>query len=246
MKLSRWQIFLGLFLIFLSLVLYSAHYLIFGDAHHIWIYFLSDLAFLPIQIFFVTLLINQLMVEREKRIKIRKLNMVIDTFFSEVGTELLKSFSRFDEAASRLQEKLRVESSWKKREFANTRVGLKSHSFLMKSASGNLDELKLFLISKRNFLLMLLENPNLLEHDAFTDLLRAVFHLTEELGFRPRFSDLPRSDLDHLAMDMNRAYRLLLLEWLEHMNHLQEDYPYLFSLAVRTNPFNPEASVIVL
>ena len=59
----------------------------------------------------------------------------------------------------------------------------------MKSASGNLDELKLFLISKRNFLLMLLENPNLLEHDAFTDLLRAVFHLTEELGFRPRFSD---------------------------------------------------------
>ena len=47
-------------------------------------------------------------------------------------------------------------------------------------------------------------------------------------------------------MDMNRAYRLLLLEWLEHMNHLQEDYPYLFSLAVRTNPFNPEASVIVL
>lgn len=245
MKLSRWQIFLGLLLIVISLSLYSAHYLIFGDAHHIWIYFLSDLAFLPIQIFFVTLLINQLMVEREKRIKIRKLNMVIDTFFSEVGTALLKSFSRFDEAASRLREQLRVEPNWKKREFANARIGLKSHPVSMKTSGGSLDELKLFLTSKRNFLLMLLENPNLLEHDAFTDLLRAVFHVTEEFGFRPRFSDLPGSDLDHLAMDMNRAYRLLLQEWIEYMNHLQEDYPYLFSLAVRTNPFHPEASVIV-
>jgi hypothetical protein len=245
MKLSRWQILLGLLLILISLSLYSAHYLIFGDAYHIWIYFLSDLAFLPIQIFFVTLLINQLMVEREKRIKIRKLNMVIDTFFSEVGTELLRSFSRFDEAASRLPEKLKVESDWKKGEFVNARFGLKDHPFSMKTAGGSLDELKFFLISKRNFHLMLLENPNLLEHDAFTDLLRAVFHLTEELGFRTRFSDLPISDLDHLAMDMTRAYRLLLLEWIEYMKHLQEDYPYLFSLAVRTNPFNPGASVIV-
>jgi hypothetical protein len=26
------------------------------------------------------------------------------------------------------------------------------------------------------------------------------------------------------------------------MKHLKIDYPYLFSLAVRTNPFNPDAS----
>jgi hypothetical protein len=70
MKLSRWQILLGLLLILISLSLYSAHYLIFGDAYHIWIYFLSNLAFLPIQIFFVTLLINQLMVDKDGTIKV--------------------------------------------------------------------------------------------------------------------------------------------------------------------------------
>jgi len=26
-----------------------------------------------------------------------------------------------------------------------------------------------------------------------------------------------------------------------HMSHLQKDYPYLFSLAVRMNPMNPDA-----
>jgi hypothetical protein len=27
------------------------------------------------------------------------------------------------------------------------------------------------------------------------------------------------------------------------MEHLKKEYPYLFSLALRTNPFDPEASV---
>ena len=29
------------------------------------------------------------------------------------------------------------------------------------------------------------------------------------------------------------------------MQHLKTAYPYLFSLAMRTNPFNPDASVVV-
>jgi hypothetical protein len=29
------------------------------------------------------------------------------------------------------------------------------------------------------------------------------------------------------------------------MKHLKENYPYLFSLAMRTNPFDADASVIV-
>ena len=38
-----------------------------------------------------------------------------------------------------------------------------------------------FLAKKREILLHLLENPNLLEHESFTDLLWAVFHLSDEL-----------------------------------------------------------------
>lgn len=87
----------------------------------------------------------------------------------------------------------------------------------------------------------LLGNPNLLEHEAFTELLWAVFHLAEELGNRRDVSSLPQSDYDHLIGDIKRVYVLLGAEWLSYMRHLQENYPYLFSLAVRTNPFNPAA-----
>jgi len=38
---------------------------------------------------------------------------------------------------------------------------------------------------------------------------------------------------------------LLVREWLAHVEHLQREYPYLFSLAVRTNPFAPRAAAEV-
>jgi hypothetical protein len=41
--------------------------------------------------------------------------------------------------------------------------------------------------------------------------------------------------------DSKRVYSLVTREWLNYLSHLERDYPYLFSLAVRTNPFNPEA-----
>ncbi|MGC9554225.1 MAG: hypothetical protein ACP5EK_02835 [Thermoplasmatota archaeon] len=67
-------------------------------------------------------------------------------------------------------------------------------------------------------------------------MLRAVFHLTEELAHRKDFSGLPDTDLGHLATDIRRAYVLMVHEWLDYMQHLKDNYPYLFSLALRTNP----------
>jgi hypothetical protein len=41
------------------------------------------------------------------------------------------------------------------------------------------------------------------------------------------------------------VYGLLVIEWLKYMQHLKQQYPYLFSLAMRTNPFDANASAIV-
>jgi len=115
----------------------------------------------------------------------------------------------------------------------------------VESQKGDLENLKNFLLEKRAFLLGLLENPNLLEHESFTELLWAVFHLTEELAFRIDLKQLPKTDVQHLSGDIRRAYVLLISEWLAYMKHLRDSYPYLFSLAARMNPFDPHASPIV-
>ena len=103
----------------------------------------------------------------------------------------------------------------------------------------------MFFLQKRDFLLRLLENPNLLEHESFTELLWSVFHLTEELHHRKNFADLPPTDYKHLEGDIKRAYSQLIAEWFNYIKHLKKDYPFVFSLVVRTNPFDSNISIEV-
>ena len=245
MKRYRWQILLGVSLIFLSAILYSIHYAIFRDAHHIYIYMLGDIAFIPIEVLLVTLIINGLLNQREKRNRLEKMNMVIGSFFSEVGTLLLTYFSDFDLELSTIRKHLIVTNNWSDEEFVAVSKRLRNYDYKVDIRRIDMEGLKGFLVSKRDFLLRLLENPALLEHETFTELLRAVFHFSEELERRERVTGLTDADYDHLAVDVNRAYTLLVQQWLEYVKYLKDNYPYLFSLAMRTNPFDQTASPFV-
>ena len=44
---------------------------------------------------------------------------------------------------------------------------------------------------------------------------------------------------------MERVYRLVVVEWLDYMRYLRASYPYMYSFALRTNPFEERASVVV-
>jgi hypothetical protein len=242
MKRVNWLFLLGLSLVGLSALFYFIHYAIFKDAHHIFIYLIGDIAFVPIEVLLVTLIIHRLLSNREKRAMLKKLNMAIGVFFSEVGTRLLESIPEFDSEFNEIQKDLTKINDWSDQEFLSFSKTLKQYNYHVISQRGDLEELRGFLIGKRSFLLGLLQNPNLLEHESFTELLWAVFHLTEELSHRKDVKRLPDTDFDHLSIDVERAYRLLVSEWLTYQKHLKKDYPYLFSLAIRTNPFIPNLS----
>jgi hypothetical protein len=38
---------------------------------------------------------------------------------------------------------------------------------------------------------------------------------------------------------------MLAREWLAYMEHLKDNYPYIYSLAIRMNPFKAEPSALV-
>jgi hypothetical protein len=246
MKKIGWQLILGLILISLSVLLYILHYIIFKDINHIFIYLLGDIAFVPIEVFLVTIVIHRLLNDREKKSLLTKLNMVIGAFFSEVGTKLLTYLSKYDNSSNILIEYLSGVKTWKVKDFKEIYKKFKGYQSDIKINPEDFENLKNFLIKKREFLLRLLENPNLLEHESFTNLLWAVFHLTEELERRENFKKLPGTDYEHLIGDTGRAYNAIILEWIAYMNHLKNNYPYLFSLAVRTNPFDLKASPIII
>src|SRR4030067_1357474 len=129
MKRFNWQIIFGLSLIVLSALVYILHYSIFRDSHHIFLYLIGDIAFLPIQVLLVTLIIDRLLNAREKRSLLKKLNMVIGAFFSEVGTDLLKSFSGFTLQQDEIRQDLVEKNDWSNKVFSNIKKRLKDYNY---------------------------------------------------------------------------------------------------------------------
>lgn len=239
---------LGILLVIISIILYFLNLYLFQNVSNTGYYFSIDMAFLPIEVLFVVLVIESVITNREKQILLEKLNMVIGTFFSELGTELLKKFTKFDEDTEKIRKNLLINGEWTEKDFLSAANTIKNfdYSLVINGHPPSVDfliELKDFFKEKRKFLLVLMENPNLLEHETFTELLRAVFHLAEELENREDLTILAHNDYLHLKGDSERVYGILIYEWLHYMEHLMNNYPYLFSLALRMNPFDPYAKV---
>lgn len=245
MKRYHREFLLGAALIALSALFYWLHYLLFHDAHHIFIFLVGDVAFVFIEVLMVTLIIHRVLDERERMNRLQKLNMVVGAFYTEVGTKLLEMFSHYDPERDVLKEKLALGNEWDVAHFLEVRQWLPHYTYKIDKDRVDWDHLKQFFLHRRSFLLRLMENPNLLEHESFTDMLQALFHMVEELDSRPGFDNLPESDYLHMCGDIRRVYAQLTEQWLRYMEHLKDHYPYLFSLALRTNPFDDEASPIV-
>lgn len=182
---------------------------------------------------------------REEAIRHNKLNMVTGLFFSELGNELLKQLVLLDPGISEIQDLLKISSKWEDWNFDKASARLNHHRFKIDSQRGDISAFKEYLQTRTELLLRLIENPAIQEHEHFAELLRAIFHFRDELLNRSELNDLPVPDRRHLEGDMVRVYKLLVSEWLRYMQHLKKSYGYLFSLALRINPFDPEASATV-
>jgi hypothetical protein len=242
----RWLLLFGVALIVASAVLFAVHYLIFDDAYNLFFYLVHGIAFIPLQVLIVGMVIERLLTVREKQSLEHKLNMVIGAFYSEVGSFLLaKLLPAVCSGAPEIRQQLNVKASWKRADFAKAVQFVHSLDCEVDLSKIDLDALRTHLHTQRAFVLRLLENPNLIEHQRFTDLLWALLHLEEELELRPSLAGLPSADEAHLRSDARRAYNALLAGWLQYVEHLKADYPYLFSLVVRTHPFQESPSPIV-
>jgi hypothetical protein len=228
----------------ISAAIYFIQICLFKTPMQTYFYLLQDLAFIPIQVFIVSFVINSLLSRREKKQKIKKINVIISAFFVECGTSIIENISLYISNLDDLIKELdlndpnydQLKSIQKKILTANISFG---------SNTADLDQLRVLLSANKAFMLAMLENSGLLTHDSFTDMLWAVFHTADELTSRTSLSGLPTSDIAHLNNDILRAYRLLVCEWLDYMKYLKTEYSYLFSLASRKNPFYSIKDVVI-
>jgi hypothetical protein len=233
---GKWKLLYAAGLVALSMLLYLLQWAVFQNGRSTLFYLLQDIAFLPISILVVTVIVAEAVAWRDREALLHKLNMVIGVFFSEVGNDLLRLLVAFDRAASDLGAPLHMDDDWDKARFTAARSWLLARPCACDARAGDLQAVADLLRDRREFLLQLVENPSLLEHQSFTELMWAVLHVGEEFTARGGAEGVTEADLDHLSADIGRAYRMLLREWVRYMQHLRADYPYLYSLAVRTSP----------
>lgn len=217
-----------------SAFIYFIQIVLFDNQEDTYFYFFQDLAFIPIQVLIVTLLLNKLIKIIGNYQNRKKVNVIISAFFSELGTSMVCEFSKFNENLDEVCEI--IDHSDFKRNINDTKKRIKDYSIKIHVTADTLENLALIITSKKSYMISMLENSSLLEHDSFTDMLWSVFHIADELQTRD-LENLSQADLKHLSNDILRAYRFIILEWLNYMKYLNAEYPYLYDLALRKNPF---------
>lgn len=240
-KHMRSQLMIGLGLIVLSVILHFLHVMLFKDPHHTMIFLVADVAFVPLEVFFVTMVLDKILEKREKEGLIIQLNMLVGLFYSKLGQELLDVFVSGDEGIEEIRQKCEVDLSREKMNFKAIKKTMHNHKHKLDISVINLQALKTLLDKQESFLVNMISNPALSEHDTFSDLLLSLFHLREELELRQVKEDQSLMQdyvLDHIRVDINRAYRYLAVEWVDYMEHLEEKYPFLYVTAIMKNPYD--------
>lgn len=220
-----------------SVCIFALQYFIFHDPKDASFYLLQDLAFVPIQAIIVTLVLNKLIHVIEKENKLKKINVIISAFFSEAGTSILFAIAEHIENHSGFNEIIRI-SEHNKSNMKLIKKMVNEFNYEIIITPEKLDKLKAILTVKKSYMISMLENTNLLEHDSFTDMLWATFHVADELQTRENLRELTNSDITHLSTDILRAYKMIIIEWINYIKYLKKEYPFLYNLAIRKNPFN--------
>lgn len=241
----KWYTIIAAALVLLSILLYSLQIYLFHNVHDTYFYLLQDVSFVPIQVLIVTFFIDRLLKRQQKISLMKRVNVTIGIFFNELGNDLMKILYDMTKNKDKLKTCLEINSGWKKKDFISTGKWIESNPVEMIITPEDVKQLKQFFDQKRLFILNLLESSNLTEHDTFTDTLLAVSHLSDELSLRKNTDQMPAADLNHLTVDTRRAYHGIIKEWILYMIHIKKEYPFLFSLALRSNPFSDKASVII-
>ena len=247
---NKWKIKFSLIMVILIIIIYGSNYLVLGDEEHIISYVWTHLGFIPLDILIVAFLLEGIIEKKEKEAMLEKLDMLMSTFFSELGNDLITQLSIANKYKANTTN-LKSIKDWDDEDYNNKLKELKDSpvDFLADVAPENreefLENLRELLVNKREFIINLINNPNLLEKEEFTNLITAILHLDEELEHRKDLSLVNDADFNHLNIDMNRVYNILVHEWIYYLKYLNKHHPYMIALLIRTNPFDEDASVYV-
>lgn len=224
-------------LLCLSAFFYVLHYLIFRDFHHIAIFALHDIAFLPIEVILVSLVFERVLDEAHHEEQRGKANMIQSIFFNESGFDMLRYLVMCDPNSHNLCSAMQVTEEWQRPDFEKAIRFAEQYTYSLSPERIDFFALHYHLENRHKYFLKVIENPALMDHENFTDLILSMYHLWEELDYHTDLYQLSEKDKDYLCSITGEIYQLLTREWLLNVIYTKKHHQHRLAHAVRVNPF---------
>ena len=126
-KRLSWKVKFSIVMVLLIIIIYGSNYLVLGDAEHIISYVWTHLGFIPVDILLVAFLLDEIIEKKEKEAMLEKLDMLMSTFFSEVGNDLISQLSSVNKYTANT-ENLKLIKNWDDKDYDAKLAELKSAS----------------------------------------------------------------------------------------------------------------------
>lgn len=217
-------------LIVLSAAIYLLQVLIFHDERTTAFYLLQDLAFMPVTIAIATLVVGELVDEREKKERLEKTKMLTSSFFTGIGAFLIREILRMTDADGFVHEVVKngAEQSGTVGEIQRQ---LENEKLNVHIDATGYTKIQQIIRSNQTNILVIASNPLIIEHECFSEMLWGVFHLMDEFRLRGSWDDLSEQDIGHFNQDFEKVLRLLLMNWVGNVRYLKETYPAFYAAA---------------
>lgn len=220
-----------------SAVLYALHYLIFRDLHHIGIFFLHELAGMPLEVILVSLFFDKLIEKTHEEENKSKLSIIETLFFNESGGNMLRYLSSFDPNSQKLSAILAVRMDWKSVDYQAARLHLKEYPFHLDVEKVDFFGLHYHLDERHAYYRNILENPAMTQSNEFTELVMKIYLMWEELDCRTDLYNLDLHEKHYLGELLTEIYEELAVYWLDNAhNHSIHNRPRLHRV-IETSPF---------
>lgn len=218
-------IFTVLVLSMISGCIYGLQVLLFHDLRNTEFYIMQDLAFIPISIAITTVVVGNIVARRSREEAAEKAGMLRTMFFSDIGRILMKKINAISEPSIPVY-------SGKGMSVQKQQEIIRSTAVTVHTDRDTYEFIRAFLNEKKQDLITLSGNNNLMDQDDFTQLLGGLFHLLDEFSLRGSYEELSESDISHMNDDFARVLILLGTNLAASAEFQKKHFPDFYQKAI--------------
>ncbi|MEG1481405.1 hypothetical protein [Clostridium sp.] len=228
----------GIILIVLTVILNLIYFLFVGNSQDVISALFQNLTAVPLDMLITAIIVKYVIEERDSKNSKSEINMLMGIFFHELGEELLDIFVKSDDGIDQITKKCIIKKECSDKKYDEFKVVFEQYNYKASIDRIDKEALKNLLDRNSDLVVDLISNPMLRENECFTNTVIAVMHLRDELNDRYKSYNENKYEENHINEDVNYAYKLVALKWVEYMKYLKENYPKLFEKALINSPFD--------